>query len=180
MRQRLQIAVLGLVAVGLTVAAVASVRTDLATPVDVAASTYVQSETCQRCHEENYASWRRTFHRTMTQEATPEAVVGDFASRTFTYEGVTSRMTRAGDASSSRRWTGTASAELPDRAHGGLAARAAVPGARGGPATSACRSRGTSRRGTGSTSRGASWIRTARTSTRTARCGTPTASSATT
>jgi hypothetical protein len=96
-KYRVQAAVLGLVAVGLAVAALASVRSDLATPVDVAASSYVQSETCRRCHEENYASWRRTFHRTMTQDASPDAVVGDFANRTFAFEGVTSRMTSSGD-----------------------------------------------------------------------------------
>ncbi|MBK6424874.1 MAG: hypothetical protein IPF82_01365 [Blastocatellia bacterium] len=97
MNRKAQVAALAVAAVGLAVAALASVRSDLATPVDVSASSYVQSETCQRCHEENYASWRRTFHRTMTQDASPDAVVGDFANRTFTFEGITSRMTSSGD-----------------------------------------------------------------------------------
>jgi len=86
---------LAVVAAGFVVAIVVSARTDIATPYDVAASTYVQSETCKRCHESNYASWRRTFHRTMTQEATPDSVVGDFNDRTFVYQGVASRMTRS-------------------------------------------------------------------------------------
>ena len=79
------------------IAAAASIRRDLATPVDLAPVDYVQSETCRRCHEEHYQSWRRTFHRTMTQEAGPEAVLGDFENAVYTYDGVTSRFTRSGD-----------------------------------------------------------------------------------
>lgn len=90
--------ILSTLLVVLVVAAVASVRSELATPVRVADSAYVQSETCRRCHESKYASWRRTFHRTMTQDATPESVAADFNDRTFVFEGVASRMTRAGDA----------------------------------------------------------------------------------
>jgi predicted CXXCH cytochrome family protein len=45
------------------------------------------------CHPGHFASWHRTFHRTMTQLATPAAVLGDFANATFTYQGVTSRFT---------------------------------------------------------------------------------------
>src|SRR5262249_49390440 len=56
------------------------------------------SETCFKCHEANYASWHRSYHRTMTREATPEYVKGDFADAVFTFQGVPSRMTRDGDA----------------------------------------------------------------------------------
>lgn len=39
---------------------------------------YVSSDRCQACHPSQFESWHRTFHRTMTQTATPENVVGDF------------------------------------------------------------------------------------------------------
>ncbi len=57
----------------------------------------VTSDSCFKCHESHYASWHRTYHRTMTREATPENVKGDFGDATYTYQGVTSRMTREGD-----------------------------------------------------------------------------------
>ena len=56
----------------------------------------VLSRTCVRCHPDHYASWSRTFHRTMTQLASPEAVLGDFEDASYTYGGVTSRFTRDG------------------------------------------------------------------------------------
>src|SRR5262245_29066078 len=90
--------ILALFCVGAGVAAFASVRNDLATRVDLARVDYVQSETCRRCHADHYRTWRQTFHRTMTQEARPGAVLGDFENATYTYDGVTSRFTRDGDA----------------------------------------------------------------------------------
>ena len=45
---------------------------------------YVSSDKCQSCHPSQYASWHHSYHRTMTQVATPQSVVGDF-------EGVTLR-----------------------------------------------------------------------------------------
>lgn len=39
---------------------------------------YVSSDTCQACHPSQYASWHRSYHRTMTQYASPESVVGQF------------------------------------------------------------------------------------------------------
>lgn len=39
---------------------------------------YVSSETCQACHPGEYESWHKSFHRTMTQVASPESVYGDF------------------------------------------------------------------------------------------------------
>ena len=54
------------------------------------ADDYVGSEACRSCHAENHASWWSSFHRTMTQPATPEAVrggfeVGEVVARGFTY-----------------------------------------------------------------------------------------------
>ena len=47
-------------------------------PVQVPANGYVSSQTCQACHPSEYATWHASYHRTMTQVATPETVVADF------------------------------------------------------------------------------------------------------
>src|SRR5205814_1715460 len=77
--------------------AVVSTAREVATPVQLGSVAYVQSATCVRCHPGHFETWHRTFHRTMTQEATPAAVLGDFEDASYTYEGVASRFTREGD-----------------------------------------------------------------------------------
>lgn len=58
---------------------------------------YVPSTDCRECHKEQFDTWHRTFHRTMTQEAAPETVLGDFVrSNTISYLGVTAEMVREG------------------------------------------------------------------------------------
>jgi predicted CXXCH cytochrome family protein len=57
----------------------------------------VPSEACFKCHEGHYASWRQTFHRSMTREATPDNVKADFGGAEHRYLGVTSRLSRRGD-----------------------------------------------------------------------------------
>ena len=47
-------------------------------PIAVSEDGYVSSETCQACHPSQYATWYGSFHRTMTQVATPETVRADF------------------------------------------------------------------------------------------------------
>ncbi|HET6408369.1 MAG TPA: cytochrome c3 family protein, partial [Chthoniobacteraceae bacterium] len=44
----------------------------------VRVDTYVGSRACMECHKDEHASWHRTYHRTMTQVASPETVVADF------------------------------------------------------------------------------------------------------
>ena len=39
---------------------------------------YVSSDTCQSCHPREHASWHMSYHRTMTQYATPDSVRGPF------------------------------------------------------------------------------------------------------
>ena len=56
------------------------------------------SDSCRSCHQDHYASWHRTYHRTMTQEATPKSVRGAFDGREVTYWGRTIRpMERDGE-----------------------------------------------------------------------------------
>jgi hypothetical protein len=57
---------------------------------------YETSSACQKCHAAEYASWYRTFHRTMTQEATPETVIGDFDDVVLQFYGHPVRLYRDG------------------------------------------------------------------------------------
>jgi predicted CXXCH cytochrome family protein len=66
-------------------------------PYPLEGNSSAPSASCFKCHESHYASWQRTYHRTMTREATPENVKGDFNDAVFTYQGIPSRMTREGD-----------------------------------------------------------------------------------
>jgi predicted CXXCH cytochrome family protein len=66
-------------------------------PHDQSPATYVTSESCVKCHATHHASWRQTYHRTMTREATPDYVKGDFGGVTFEAYGAVSRLTREGD-----------------------------------------------------------------------------------
>ncbi len=65
-------------------------RSEPPPPNDLTTLPPVTSETCAKCHESHYASWHRTFHRTMTRDATPENVKGDFNDAVMTYNGVES------------------------------------------------------------------------------------------
>jgi hypothetical protein len=69
---------------------------DLTTARDLHGAGYVGSRSCRPCHQEHHASWARTFHRTMTTEATPDNVRGDFSGATLSHAGVDARMDRDG------------------------------------------------------------------------------------
>ena len=47
-------------------------------PIAVDGDGYVSSQTCQACHPAQYETWHSSFHRTMTQVATPDSVRADF------------------------------------------------------------------------------------------------------
>lgn len=68
-----------------------------AAPANWAAVGSVPSEACYKCHQEHYESWYRTYHRTMTREATPADVKGDFDNATYDYQGLTTKLMRTGD-----------------------------------------------------------------------------------
>jgi predicted CXXCH cytochrome family protein len=61
-------------------------------------NAFVTSASCQTCHAPEYASWRKTYHRTMTQQALPENVVGRFDGSTVLSGGLPYRVFREGDA----------------------------------------------------------------------------------
>lgn len=58
---------------------------------------FAGSETCRACHPDQYASWHRSFHRTMTQIASPQTVRGSFDNVALELDGETYRLERRGD-----------------------------------------------------------------------------------
>ena len=59
---------------------------------------YVTSDSCRACHPSEYASWHRSFHRTMTQTASARTVRAPFAGETLVDEaGRSYHLRRAGD-----------------------------------------------------------------------------------
>jgi len=66
-------------------------------PHQVLEKGYVSSKDCQSCHPEAYSSWHASYHRTMTQLATPESVRGDFGDAVTNYYGTEQRFFREGD-----------------------------------------------------------------------------------
>ena len=56
-----------------------------ATQADDPATDWAGSGSCYGCHENRHASWARTYHRTMTQEASADSVLGAFDGRIVTY-----------------------------------------------------------------------------------------------
>lgn len=67
-------------------------------PIQVPAAGYTSSETCRACHPSQYASWHDSYHRTMTQVATPRSVVADFNGTTIAdVHGRPMRLSKRGD-----------------------------------------------------------------------------------
>ncbi len=58
---------------------------------------YAHSATCKGCHPDAYASWHRSYHRTMTQPANDESVVGPFDGRILEANGRRYRVFRHED-----------------------------------------------------------------------------------
>jgi predicted CXXCH cytochrome family protein len=58
---------------------------------------YVRSERCQACHPREYTTWHDSFHRTMTQVATPETMLGKFENTELLLKGDRYRFFREGD-----------------------------------------------------------------------------------
>lgn len=58
---------------------------------------YSGSESCRQCHDRYYESWHDTYHRTMTQEASPDSIVASFDNVTLESRGRAFKLTRDGD-----------------------------------------------------------------------------------
>ncbi|MGD2108426.1 MAG: multiheme c-type cytochrome [Phycisphaerae bacterium] len=58
---------------------------------------YVGSDACRSCHPYEHATWHASYHRTMTQVATPESILAPFDGTELNLEGVTWHVQRRGD-----------------------------------------------------------------------------------
>ncbi len=66
-------------------------------PVAVEDRGYVAAERCRRCHEDQFASWHHSYHRTMTQVVSPDTVLGDFSEQKLNYLNHEALIYRKGD-----------------------------------------------------------------------------------
>ena len=66
-------------------------------PIQSQISGYVSSNACRACHVENYESWHGSFHRTMTQIATPASLLDDVSKLDYTFNGRQYKGERRGD-----------------------------------------------------------------------------------
>jgi predicted CXXCH cytochrome family protein len=88
-----------------SLAAVASVRrVNHEIPDQRKVDGYVSSQSCRACHTSEYESWHRTYHRTMTQPASPQSVLGDFNQVELHARGFGFLLERRGDEFWSKMW----------------------------------------------------------------------------
>ena len=66
-------------------------------PIQSQIAGYVTSNTCRACHPGNYASWHASFHRTMTQVATPDSLPNDTGKLELALNGSDYKGERHGD-----------------------------------------------------------------------------------
>lgn len=76
---------------------VRSAQQSLAQPEPRDEFAYAGSTACQSCHPDHHASWARTYHRTMTQEASAKSVQGAFDGQIVRYWGQPVRPTKQGE-----------------------------------------------------------------------------------
>ncbi|MFQ5696776.1 MAG: multiheme c-type cytochrome [Myxococcota bacterium] len=82
-------------------------------PLEVHSDGYVSSSACQACHPREYATWRASYHRRMTQEASPDSVLARFDGRELAYAGERVRVERRGDQYWVVRRSTSSSADTP-------------------------------------------------------------------
>jgi hypothetical protein len=66
-------------------------------PIVAQEANYVTSNSCRACHPGNYASWHASFHRTMTQVATPATLIPKAADVELTWAGRQYKLTHRAD-----------------------------------------------------------------------------------
>ncbi|MCK5942025.1 MAG: C cytochrome precursor, partial [Planctomycetes bacterium] len=65
-------------------------------PIEVPKDGYVTSSKCRSCHPHEHDTWHDSYHRTMTQRAHAQAVIGDFDDVTLTIDGKDYHLTTDG------------------------------------------------------------------------------------
>lgn len=66
-------------------------------PIVAQEANYVTSNSCRACHPGNYASWHSSFHRTMTQVATPATLIPEAREVALSFAGRDYKLSRKGD-----------------------------------------------------------------------------------
>jgi formate-dependent nitrite reductase cytochrome c552 subunit len=66
-------------------------------PIKSQVAGYVSSNACQACHPGNYASWHASFHRTMTQVATPASLPANMDKLELEFDSREYQVERRGD-----------------------------------------------------------------------------------
>jgi hypothetical protein len=66
-------------------------------PIAVQEDGYVSSQTCLACHPHEHSTWYASYHRTMTQLASPQTVLGEFDDVHLELDGKDYFLTRDGD-----------------------------------------------------------------------------------
>ena len=66
-------------------------------PIVAQEANYVTSNSCRACHPGNYASWHTSFHRTMTQVATPATLIPDAHNIELSFAGRQYKLSRKDD-----------------------------------------------------------------------------------
>lgn len=69
----------------------------VARPIEEEHDGYVGSDSCRSCHPHEHDTWHDSYHRSMTQVATPETVMGDFDDVEYDVKGKHYKLTREGD-----------------------------------------------------------------------------------
>src|SRR5262245_41326497 len=64
-------------------------RAEAALPLRARDQDYVGASACRACHPDKFASWRRTYHSTMTQLPSAATVLGRFDGQPVTLFGAT-------------------------------------------------------------------------------------------
>ena len=64
------------------------------TPAGDRGEGFVRSETCASCHPREHQSWFKSFHRSMTQVASPETVLGNFDDVELEWAGLRYKLSR--------------------------------------------------------------------------------------
>jgi predicted CXXCH cytochrome family protein len=90
-------------------------------PGAAAAEAFVTSDQCRSCHPNEYHSWHASYHRTMTQVAGTDTVLGDFNNVNLDLDGERFRLERRG----SEYWVEMVD---PDWKHDQAKARAGIAG----------------------------------------------------
>ena len=77
--------------------AVSDEQLQTATPNLTNHKNYVGAQVCAKCHQEEHHSWHSSYHRTMTQIASPETIKADFDGREMKLGNTTYKIYRKGD-----------------------------------------------------------------------------------